>query len=159
LLFCSSFVRAASLSKSTRRIALILVSAVALAIHAVSCTSRPHRAESTVAVVIVMADGGRPSPQVVADVYRALHPHIAQGGHVFAESSRGADYLLHVKFTPDLIDGGGRVSVLTVKSVGPQRSESAQAADQRSLATLQSLERMRLDTQNALRSSGVEPLR
>jgi hypothetical protein len=103
----------------------------------------------------VMADGGRPPPSIVAEIHRALQPYIAAHGYAFAPNARSANYVLHVKFTPDLHAGGGTVSVVhTARRVDP-----VQSGERRAPEGLASLEQLRQDAQDALRNSGVQPLR
>ena len=135
----------------SRALAGLLLASVAAGLGCASVRST----QPTVAIAVVMADGGRPPPSLVADIHRALQPHIAAYGYAFAPKARSADYVLHVKFTPDLHAGGGTVSVRHTM----RRVEPIQAGEHRTPTGLAGLEQLRRHAQDTLRSSGVEPLR
>jgi hypothetical protein len=95
------------------------------------CSSPPRTdGRPSVAIAVMMAGGGAPSPVQVAQIQKAMQPEIAQAGYVLAPNPRAADYLVQVRFTPDAISpSGGRITLVTIESNrrGESRTDAAQA--------------------------------
>lgn len=77
-----------------------------------ACSSTPRETRRpSVAIVISIGTGSRPSPQEIADLHKRMQPEIEERGYVMAESSRTADYFVHVRYPIDPIAVGRLVFV------------------------------------------------
>ncbi|MES2695757.1 MAG: hypothetical protein V4773_19945 [Verrucomicrobiota bacterium] len=62
------------------------------------CATQPKPPSLAIAIV---SPASQPSAEQLATIHRLLQPHIANKGFVPARDARSADYVMHVRFTPD----------------------------------------------------------
>lgn len=92
------------MKKGALRIAFAVGGAIAVgALVGCSSTAREKKKPS-VAIVISVGKGERPSPSSVTEAHQLLQPEIERRGYVMAESARTAGYFVHVRLPLDPLD-------------------------------------------------------
>lgn len=95
------------------------------------CSSTSSSSKRLAVVAVTMAGGGVPSKAQLAEVHATLQPKLAQMGYTMAANSRNADYIVHVRFTPDpLGSAAGHVAIDSVESTQTQVNPAVAAREE-----------------------------
>jgi hypothetical protein len=102
--------------------------ALAFAIVIWGCAT-PAKAPSL--AIAIISPTAQPSAEQVATIHRLLQPQIAKQGYVPARDARSADYVMHVRFTPDAFNPPrGHLEFIGIernRTSHPSRPENAAA--------------------------------
>jgi hypothetical protein len=94
--------------------------------------------------VAISSPAAPPSAEQLATINRLLQEQVAKTGFVFATNARSADYLMHVRFTPDAANPPrGHLEFIGIERAQPSNSRPVESsAVEASESTLRELRRI-----------------